>query len=194
MTAGALVIAAGFSRRFGSDKRLYRLRSGRSMLQATLAPYLEVFRNVAVVVRANDSRVAQHLMSGTGPRRPIIVTTALAERGMSASLADGVRSLAAWDYVFIGLGDMPFLRAETLRTLDARMREARTDRIARIVVPVHQEQPGHPVGFSRDFFAELIALEGDRGAKSVVAAHPDAVVRVTVDDPGVVEDLDQPPL
>jgi len=194
MTAGALVIAAGFSRRFGSDKRLYTLRSGRSMLQAALAPYLEVFRSVAVVVRATDSEVARHLLSGAGPRRPIIVTTQHAERGMSASLADGVRSLADWDYVFIGLGDMPFLRADSLRTLDARMREARRDAIARIVVPMHDDRQGHPVGFSREFFAELIALEGDQGAKRVIVAHPDAVMRVAVDDPGVVEDLDQPPL
>lgn len=192
MTAGALVIAAGFGRRFGSDKRLFRLRDGSTLLAATLRPYTEVFRNVAVVVRESDSEVARDLLALR--RKPIIVTTANAGLGMAASLADGVRSLSDWDYVFIGLGDMPYLKADTLRRLDARMQEARAERQACIVQPCYEDRPGHPVGFSREFFAELIALEGDAGARSVVAAHSDACVRLAVDDPGVVEDLDQPPV
>jgi len=191
VTAGALIIAAGFGRRFGSDKRLFRMRDGTTLLAAALRPYAEVFRNVAVVVRDSDSEVARQLMAEA--RKPIIVTTRNAERGMGASLADGVRSLADWDYVFIGLGDMPYLKSDTLRQLDARMRAARRDRQPCIVQPFYDGQPGHPVGFSRDFFAALIALEGEEGARSVLRTHGDACVRLDVDDPGVVEDLDQPP-
>jgi molybdenum cofactor cytidylyltransferase len=37
---------------------------------------------------------------------------------------------------------------------------------------------------------QLLALDGDRGARAILATHPDDVARVPVDDPGVVLDLD----
>jgi molybdenum cofactor cytidylyltransferase len=194
MSAGAPAIAAGFSRRFGADKRLFRLRDGRSMLESTVSTYARAFRHVAVVLRDSDSAVAAHLVESLRARQPIIVTTAHAGRGMAASLADGVRAVSDWDYVFVGLGDMPFVRTETLVELDAAMRRRRLDGRRCIVQPRYEDAPGHPVGFSREFFAELLDLEGDEGARSVVRGHRDAVEFVDVDDPGVVTDLDQPPL
>jgi molybdenum cofactor cytidylyltransferase len=88
---------------------------------------------------------------------------------------------------------MPYVRVDTLQTLRDRMNDARGDALSRIVVPMFRGETGHPVGFSREFFGELIALSGDRGARSVIAAHADRVERVNVDDPGVVTDIDEPP-
>jgi molybdenum cofactor cytidylyltransferase len=193
VTYGSLVIAAGFSRRFGSDKRIFKLNTGEALLVACLRPYRTVFPNVAVVVRSTDSELAR-LISRTFDRSaPIIVPTDQAEQGMAASIADGIRALASWDYVFLGLADMPYIRVDTLRTLRDRMNDARSDMLPRIVVPVFRGETGHPVGFSRDFFGELIALTGDRGARSIIAAHPERVERVDIDDPGIVTDIDEPP-
>jgi len=189
-----LIIAAGFSRRFGSDKRLYTLKHDDPLLIATLRPYRRVFSNVAVVVRSSDSELSRLISDRLGRNAPIVVPTAHAHLGMAASIADGVRALAAWDYLFLGLGDMPYVRAETLEQLKARMDHARLDRDPCIVVPMLGDAPGHPVGFSREFFAELIALTGDRGARSVVEAHPSAVTRIAIDDPGIITDIDHPPM
>jgi molybdenum cofactor cytidylyltransferase len=194
MAAGALLIAAGFSRRFGSDKRLHRLPDGRPLLVATLGAYLAAFRNVAVVLRETDSEIVACLHAHLPTHAPILITTANAAAGMAASLADGVRATRDWDYVFVGLGDMPYVRTETLVRLDAAMRRQRLDGRRCIVQPRYEGTPGHPVGFSREFFAELLDLDGDEGARSVVRAHRDVVEFVDVDDPGVVTDLDQPPL
>jgi molybdenum cofactor cytidylyltransferase len=197
MKSGALIIAAGFSRRFGSDKRLYRMQGDEPLLIASLRPYQAVFANVAVVVRSSDSELTQIVGARLGRHLPIIIPTEQAHLGMAASIADGVRTLVDWDYLFLGLGDMPYVRSETLAQLKAEMEAARADRfgrVPRIVVPTYRDEPGHPVGFSREFFAQLIALTGDRGARSVIDAHPSAVRRVDVDDPGVVTDIDQPPM
>jgi molybdenum cofactor cytidylyltransferase len=191
---GALIIAAGFSRRFGSDKRLFKLIQDEPLLVAALRPYRAVFANVAVVVRSTDSELSGLISARLGRRRPIIVPTDFAHRGMAASIADGVRAAAGWDYLFLGLGDMPYLQNATLTRLKRQMDDARADRLPCIVVPELAGAPGHPVGFSREFFAELMALEGDRGARSVVDAHAAAVQRVAVDDPGVLTDIDQPPI
>jgi len=194
VASGALIIAAGFSRRFGSDKRVYKLKHDEPLLIATLRPYRRVFANVAVVVRSSDSELARLISERLGRNAPIVVPTDQAHLGMAASIADGVRALAAWDYLFLGLGDMPYLRAETLEQLKARMDHARLDRDPCIVVPTLGDSAGHPVGFSREFFAELLALSGDRGARSVIDAHPSAVARIALDDPGVVTDIDHPPM
>lgn len=194
MKSGALIIAAGFSRRFGSDKRLFRMQGDEPLLIASLRPYRAVFANVAVVVRNSDSELTQVIGARLGRHLPIIIPTAGAHLGMAASIADGVRTLVDWDYLFLGLGDMPYVKSETLARLKAEMDAARVDHVPRIVLPTYRNEPGHPVGFSREFFAQLIALTGDRGARSVVDAHPAAVRRVDVDDPGVVTDIDQPPM
>jgi len=194
VTHGALIIAAGFSRRFGSDKRMFRMKGDEPLLIASLRPYRSVFANVAVVVRSTDSELTQLIASRLGRALPIIVPTSQAQLGMAASIADGVRALADWDYLFLGLGDMPYVRAETLVALKAEMDRARIDRKPCIVVPMSGDAPGHPVGFSREFFAELMSLSGDRGARSVIDAHPQAVRRVVVADAGVITDIDQPPM
>ncbi|MOA57995.1 MobA-like NTP transferase domain protein [compost metagenome] len=59
-----------------------------------------------------------------------------------------------------------------------------------ISVPVHDGDYGHPVGFGRSFGPGLMALSGDRGAKPLFAQG--RVVEVSVDDPGVLWDVDVP--
>jgi molybdenum cofactor cytidylyltransferase len=191
MPGGALVVAAGFSRRFGTDKRLHRVADDQPMLIATLRTYCAVFPNVAVVVRSDDSAIAQLVMASFYRNPPLLVTTDHAAAGMGASLSDGVRRLLAWDYLFIGLGDMPFVRVTTLRTLHQAMLDARHDALPRIVVPLHNGLPGHPVGFSCEFFGDLMELHGDRGARSIIGAHGSHVRQVQLDDDGIVRDIDR---
>jgi molybdenum cofactor cytidylyltransferase len=193
VTAGALIVAAGFSKRFGSDKRLYKLAGGDALLIATVRTYRAAFDNVAVVIRNTDSELNREIGRSFGRTAPIVIPTENAALGMAASIADGVRALSSWDYLFVGLGDMPFVAGSTLAGLRAAMTRARRAGEPSIVVPRYQDTPGHPVGFSREFFAELIALEGDRGARSIVAAHPNQTEYVDVDDAGCVADIDEPP-
>ncbi|NJN51063.1 MAG: NTP transferase domain-containing protein [Gammaproteobacteria bacterium] len=111
---------------------------------------------------------------------------------MAASLSDGIRKIVV-GIRLVALGDMPAVTVDSLRQLDQTMRAARRDDVAVIVQPRYRGESGHPVGFGRDFFAELITLTGDRGARAVVARHANAVIGVELDDPGVLLDFDQPP-
>ena len=177
-----MILAAGESTRFGSDKRRFRLADGRTMLEATLAAYRSVFEEIFLVLKPADEPWASPL-DGVQP-----VYAKDAVLGMGHSLAAGVGAGRRLDFLFVALADMPDVRPGTLK----RLKNA-TAGPASIVQPVCRGTPGHPVGFSRAHFSELEGLTGDVGARRVVSAHGDSTLRIEVDDPGVLRDYDVAP-
>ena len=181
-SGAVLILAAGRSRRFGSDKRQHRLADGRTLLETTLAAYRAVFPQPMVVLRPEDAAWAAGL-SGAIP-----VYAQDADLGMAHSLAAGVRAARRRDFLFIALGDMPRIQPATLRRLQAAMTGPE-----RIVRPVHRGAPGHPVGFGQAHYAALERLTGDQGAKSILQARREKILAIPVDDPGVLQDIDAVP-
>ena len=179
----ALILAAGSARRFGSDKRLFPI-DGVAMLARTVDVYRAVFDDVAVVIRPAESQVAA-LVQAAGAR---VVEAADAASGQSRSLAAGVAAFDQAHGLVVGLGDMPFVAPATLRAIVDEM-AAFPEHIVR---PRHAGRPGNPVGFPASAFAALGRIEGDTGAREVIAASDD-VRFVEVDDPGILTDVDQPP-
>lgn len=106
--------------------------------------------------------------------------------GMGDSIAAAVKASGAADGWLVVLGDMPFIQSSSIeRVIDALEEGA-------ISVPVQAGEYGHPVAFDRAFGPGLLALVGDRGARSLFA---DAALReVPVLDPGVLWDVDTPRL
>ena len=182
MRIAAVVLAAGAARRFGSDKRLYML-DGTPMLARTLAVYRTVFADVGVVVRPGEPTVAK-LVRAAGCR---VVEAADARHGQSRSLSAGVRAMEDFDALVVGLADMPFVQAATLRSLVATI-SAHPEHIAR---PRHDGRPGNPIGFPASYFGALTSITGDIGAREVVAAS-DQVILFDTEDAGVLRDVDYP--
>jgi molybdenum cofactor cytidylyltransferase len=108
-----------------------------------------------------------------------------AANGMGTSIAAGVRASAGAAGWLIALGDMPYIQPGTI----ARILNAVGGDSA-IVIPTFDRLRGHPVAFAGSFCSELMALQGDSGARSVVAAHGDRVILLPVDDAGVIADID----
>lgn len=185
-SGGVLILAAGVSRRFGSDKRRHRLDNGSTLLLTTISVYRQVFDSVIVVLRQEDDIEADVSARFTDVR---CIHAPLARLGMGHSLAAGIDSVSDWDYAFVALADMPSIHPHTLRLLRGEI-EAGTD--GAIIQPQYHGEAGHPVAFHRRFFAELSQIQGDRGAREVLQRHPDALRRVETDDPGVIEDFDTP--
>ncbi len=192
---GAIILAAGVSRRFGSDKRQFEVRPNRPMLLETVARYCGVFPDVAVVLRRGDAALVDALQRQLAGRHAIIISP-MAHLGMGHSLADAAIQLTQWHwaYAFIGLADMPFVTAATLSELDRQMRSLPpADRAAAIVQPRRGDRPGHPVGFGGDCFTGLAALEGDAGARALLQCNRERIRYVDVDDTGIHDDIDTPP-
>lgn len=176
-----LVLAAGRSRRFAGDKRRALLPCGRTLLQASVENARAAFPQIWVVLRPDDDAQALGLSPDVQ-----IVRCADADLGMGHSLACGIRALqdSAASAAAVLLADMPWIKPDTLRQL-ASMADPR-----RIALPVHAGQRGHPVIIGRNFWPELVTLQGDQGAKAVIAANQPHCEVLQTEDSGVLRDAD----
>lgn len=192
MSIGALVLAAGQSSRFGSDKRTAQLADGASVLATTIKLYDQCFDNLVLVLKADDDH-----FEPIWPASTKVLYSEHAKGGIGYSLADGIRSIqrqpTPWDLVFIALGDMPFISPTTLMTLKQRAYALLdTMQSGCIVAPTYHEQRGHPVGFSGHFYGQLAQLSGHQGAQALILQHPQQVRRLSLADPGLIRDIDYP--
>ena len=164
------------------------------MLCATTRTYTAVFPRTCVVLRGEDDGL-QALLERELPVVKTVIA-ANAHLGMGHSLAAGIAAISDWQHVFVALADMPFVRRDSLETLQSCMNKAlaRAPEDPVIIQPEYRGTPGHPVGFSQHFFTELKKLTGDRGARQVInSATKTQLTRIRLDDPGILQDLDQPP-
>jgi len=187
----AVVLAAGASRRFGSDKRLALTPAGTSLLQATLSALAGHVDAVYIAIRSDDV-IDDSWPRGSSAAAIHYVRAPRAEEGMGCSLADAVRQLPQGCDVLVALADMPFIRGETIGKLARHFRHS--EKNAPIVFPQWGAtlQRGHPVLFHRGYREELENVQGDKGAGSVILRHPDAQDPLPVADRGVLLDIDRP--
>jgi molybdenum cofactor cytidylyltransferase len=179
-----LLLAAGSSRRFGSDKRRAVFDQQRSLLGASLQLYLELKLDVFVCLSDGDRdrELAADLPAGAAR----VLFCCQSHRGMGATLAQATANCRDYPALLIALADMPLLAPDTVRSLcDSAAQE-------RIVYPVYDGRRGNPVVFGRAFYPELQALDGDRGAAGIIAAHPRETLAIGVNDPAIHLDVDTP--
>jgi molybdenum cofactor cytidylyltransferase len=93
------------------------------------------------------------------------------------------------DGAVICLGDMPLIDANLIDRLIAAFAPDGGNLIA---VPVSDGRRGNPVLWSRRFFGELMSLDGDIGARHLIARHGEAVAEVAVEGQGAFLDIDTP--
>jgi len=104
--------------------------------------------------------------------------------GMGFSIAAGVSHRPDASGWLVLPGDMPLVEPSTLQAVA----QALDDHA--VVYAQHKGRRGHPVGFASELYSELVRLEGDEGARRLVARYP--AVGLEVDDPGVLVDVDTP--
>lgn len=185
LRTGAVVLAAGFSRRFGATKLRAPLSSGHTVFEQTLSRIAAATPNIIVVTRDGLEDI-QHSIVGLHGNAVKIVVCADASQGMGHTLACGIEQVTEWDACLICLGDMPFIKTNTYIQLLAALTQDT------IIVPTYEGNTGHPVGFGQNFFQPMRDLKGDSGAKRIVEAHSQKVTYLPLEDPAILQDIDTP--
>lgn len=181
-----ILLAAGFSRRFGAtDKLMHPLADGRPVGLAAARNLVRAVPAAIAIVRPENRELGE-LFEAAGLH---VLTCTGHEREMADSLAAAVRFSSrfaeASDGFVIALGDMPFIRPQTIADVAGRLALG-----ASIAVPVYQGKRGHPVAFSAKFRGDLEALHGDAGARSILKRYRDEICTLECDDPGILADID----
>ncbi|WP_067928837.1 nucleotidyltransferase family protein [Alicyclobacillus shizuokensis] len=186
---GGIVLAAGLSTRMGRPKPLLELAGIPFVRRVAAAATSGGLAPVVVVVGPDELQVRRALAGLPGIR---LVKNPDYASGMASSLATGVREVMAYcDAVMVLLADQPLLPASVVDQLRARYAEERAGGIL-IVRARYAGQPGHPVLFDSAVFPELLQLQGDVGARSVVSHHASALAWADFANPWWGKDVDTP--
>ncbi len=185
-----LVLAAGQSTRFGSDKLLHHIShqgQDKPLILHSLSPWLEVFPAINIVVREDNEALLQLLKGCHISDRLRLITTANAHKGMSQSLIAGVKAHDQSDGWLVGLADMPYLKSRVIAASLTALESG-----AAITVPEFRERRGHPVGFAARFLPQLVSLGGDAGARAIIHSNKALVYTISADNEGIFRDIDSP--
>lgn len=109
------------------------------------------------------------------------------QQTMADSLTTAIRHLDEVDSYVIALADMPYIQPATILEVSSAL-QTRTS----IVVPTYRTQRGHPVGFSAKYRNDLLALQGDQGARSIIQRYAHEVTFLATEDVGILKDIDTP--
>jgi molybdenum cofactor cytidylyltransferase len=183
----AVVLAAGRSTRMGGPNKLLEKIGQRPLVCIAVEQALASRADPVIVVAGHQRAEIERALAGLPVR--IVHNPDFAD-GLGTSLKAGIAAVPA-DAVgaIVCLGDMPQVDAPLIDRLIAAFDP---DHGALIAVPTFEGKRGNPVLWARRFFPDLMAIEGDVGARHLIGRYGEAVVEVRVDGKGAFVDIDTP--
>ena len=183
----AIVLAAGRSTRMGGANKLIAEISGRPLVRIAAEQALASQARPVIVVTGHQRERVAAALSGLDV---VLVHNPDYAAGLSTSLKTGIAAVPAdADGAIVALGDMPQVDAALI---DRLLSAFDPEKGALVVVPTIDGERGNPVVWSRRFFPELAAIEGDVGARHLLASYPEAVVEVPMTGKAALVDVDTP--
>ncbi len=183
----AVVLAAGRSTRMGGPNKLLAEIRGRPLVRIVVEEALASHAKPVIVVVGHQRGEVEKALAGLPVQ--LIYNPDFAQ-GLGTSLKAGIAAVPAEaDGAIVCLADMPQVDASLLNRLIAAFDP---DRGALIVMPTVEGKRGNPVLWSRRFFPDLMAIEGDVGARHFIARYGEAVVEVPLEGRAALVDVDTP--
>jgi molybdenum cofactor cytidylyltransferase len=183
----AIILAAGRSTRMGGPNKLLAELGGKPLVRLVTEQALASKAHDVIVVTGHQAELVEKALAGLDVK--FVRNPDFAE-GLASSVKAGVAAVPDdADGAVICLGDMPMISAQLI---DHLIEAFAPDRGNLIAVPVSDGRRGNPVLWSRRFFNELMSLDGDIGARHLIARHGEAVAEVAVEGFGAFLDIDTP--
>lgn len=179
----AMILAAGESKRMGKLKLL--LPFGEKTIIETIIDKIfhSEVEKVLVVLGSNGEKIEEKIKN-----LPLkIVYNPDFRSGMLSSVQKGFRTLPEdTEAVLVVLGDQPSISSATIdKIINAYKKTGKG-----IVLPVYNNERGHPVLIDTKYQDEVQNLSPDIGLRGTVYNHPEDILEVEVDTPGVLQDID----
>ena len=185
MTIGAIILAAGQSRRMGRNKLL--LPYGAATVLETVVTEVTACPTVTtvVVVTGHESDRITTLLAPYPVR--CIFNPRYDRAEMLVSLQVGLRALSSdVQAALVVPGDHPRLRRDIMqRVIDQHQPGA-------LVIPSYQMKRGHPILIDRVWWDELVALPETATLREFIRLHEDHIRYEVVETDSVLRDIDTP--
>jgi molybdenum cofactor cytidylyltransferase len=183
----AIILAAGRSTRMGGPNKLLAELGGKTLVRTVTEQALASKAQGVIVVTGHQAEQVEKALQGLKVK---FVRNPDFAAGLASSVKAGVAAVPDHaDGAVICLGDMPLISADLV---DRLIEAFAPDSGNLIAVPVSDGRRGNPVLWSRRFFNELMTLDGDIGARHLIAKHSEAVAEVPVEGHGAFLDIDTP--
>ena len=183
----AVVLAAGRSTRMGAINKLIAEIGGKPLVRIAAEQALASRASPVIVVTGHQHEKVEAALDGLLVR---FVHNPDYADGLGTSLKAGIAAIPAEaDGAVVCLGDMPQVDSALIDRLIAAFDP---ERGALVVVPSINGRRGNPVLWSRRFFPDLMAVQGDIGARHLIGAYAEAVAEVPVAGEAALTDIDTP--
>ena len=183
----AVVLAAGRSTRMGGPNKLLADVGGKPLVRIAVEQALASRANPVIVVTGHQRGDVEAAVAGLDVKT---VHNPDFAQGLGTSLKVGVAAVPGEnDGAIICLADMPQVNAALIDKLIAAFEP---EKGALVVMPTFEGTRGNPVLWSRRFFPDLMAIEGDVGARHLIARYAEAATEVPVDGQEAFIDVDTP--
>lgn len=186
MKIAFIYLAAGNSRRFGSNKLLFEFNGKQLYLHLLerlerICRQEEAWESEIIVVTQYKEIYDEALRRGLHS-----VLSPDSKKGASYSIRAGLTAAENAEYGVFFAADQPFLTEETVKKFLASM----VERKAQLGCVSCSGHNGNPVWFSRKYFPELCLLQNDEGGRKILKRYEKDVCRFEVNDEKELEDID----
>jgi molybdenum cofactor cytidylyltransferase len=182
-----VVLAAGRSSRMGGPNKLLAEIGGKPLVRIVVDAVLASRARPVVVVTGHQRDKVEAALAGLPVK---FVHNPHFADGLGTSLKAGIAALPAEaDGAIVCLGDMPQVDAGLI---DRLIGAFDPDHGALVVLPTIDGKRGNPVVWSRRFFPDLMAVEGDVGARYLIGRYTEAVAEVPLTGTAALTDVDTP--
>ena len=179
-----ILLAAGSSTRFGSDKVLYKLENGDPIGIKAAKKLKQFVDDIKIVLPKQNKQREKHFRTLNFS----IIQNSKERPELSMTLKAGISAIQNFDYCIIALADMPFISKETYSSMVNILRSEHFD----LVAPSFNNQRGHPVGISSAVMKHFLEIERRVMIKDYFENDQFSKYIFPTDDPGVTHDIDYP--
>jgi molybdenum cofactor cytidylyltransferase len=161
---GAIILAAGMSKRMGQPKLLMSLK-GKTLFRY---PLEQAIRNqLSPICLIGGQHMQAFQMEAADLQNVEYIDNPNYEKGMSTSLKKGIKNVKGRsDAAFIFLADQPFVPDKVIQTMIQQF-----GKDTRLVRPQYQGNFGHPILIDNSLYDEFLKIEGDQGGKEIIKKY-----------------------
>jgi len=186
---GAIILAAGLSRRMGTPKML--LPWGQTTIRGqVISIYTQAGIDEIVIVTGGAREAVEIEVKRLSEDKPLrCVFNPLHETGeMLSSLQCGLRSLERqFNATLIGLGDQPQISLEAVRQVILAYQKSS----AKLIVPSFGMRRGHPWLMKIELWQDILMLTPPSTLRDFLNMNADEIIYVETDQT-ILKDLDTP--